>query len=67
MSQPKSSNEVAVEILEKLGIEKIIKNKFMIKRTTSSTSYYEFENEEQFEKALDFYLEKLRKVLNTLD
>jgi len=70
MSEPKSKNEIAIQILEKFGIDEIITKNFLSKEdaaiTTDSTKY-KFSSQQNFEKALNFYLENLKKVLNSLD
>ncbi len=52
----KSKYEIAVDILEKLNIQKAL-----LKVTEKNVTI------DDFEKRLDFYLEKLDKVLDLLD
>ena len=69
--QPKSKNEIAIEILNKFGIDEIIKQQFLSKDDTAISSNtnttYKFSSKENFEKALEFYLKNLKQVLNFLD
>ena len=70
MSEPKSKNEIAIQILEKFGIDEIIIKNFLSKEDaaiTTDTTKYKFSSQQNFEKALNFYLENLKKVLNSLD
>jgi len=70
MSESKSKNEIAIQILEKFGIDEIIIRNFFSQEDTAVTANsikYKFSSKENFEKALNFYLENLKKVLNSLD
>ena len=70
MSELKSKNEIAIQILEKFGIDEIIIKNFLSKEDaaiTTDTTKYKFSSQQNFEKALNFYLENLKKVLNSLD
>ena len=70
MSEPKSKNEIAIQILEKFGIDEIIIKNFLSKEDAAikaDSSKYKFSSQQNFEKALNFYLENLKKVLNFLD
>jgi len=69
MSEPKSKNEIAIQILEKFGIDDIIIKNFLSENdiTINNGNRYKFSSQENFEKALNFYLKNLKKVLNFLD